>query len=264
MVTIRGEKPYAEQFNGREGETATLLSRCLFNSNGLGGGFAPRHLSRSASSLFIVVCKKEQKHLTFFNMIINAKIKFIPATIAFVLALTFVAFGQNDKQQQVEPIKKCSPIVEGLQFCTTTPVISLISGGQVHIDISLQNMTEKSLSIIHGNFYDFYDTKVTDSSGNKVYSFRETILKKYKEKTATPEEIGELLPINSMPRTITLAPQQEYKVQFNFSDFYDFKTKGKYKIDLNRKIPKQDGTGNAGISFGSIEVEVKQQEEKQN
>ena len=34
------------QFNGREGETATFLSRCLFNSTGLGGGFAPRHLSR--------------------------------------------------------------------------------------------------------------------------------------------------------------------------------------------------------------------------
>jgi hypothetical protein len=36
----------AQQINGREGETATLLSRCPLNSNGLGGGFAPRHLSR--------------------------------------------------------------------------------------------------------------------------------------------------------------------------------------------------------------------------
>ena len=35
-----------EQFNGREGETATLFSRCPLNSNGLDGGFAPRHLSR--------------------------------------------------------------------------------------------------------------------------------------------------------------------------------------------------------------------------
>ncbi len=40
----------AEQFNGREGETATLLSRCPLNSNGLGGGFAPRHLNRSTAS----------------------------------------------------------------------------------------------------------------------------------------------------------------------------------------------------------------------
>jgi len=41
----RGE---AEQFNGREGETATLFGRCPLNSNGLGGGFAPRHLKRYA------------------------------------------------------------------------------------------------------------------------------------------------------------------------------------------------------------------------
>jgi hypothetical protein len=40
-----------EQFNGREGETATLFGRCPSNSNGLAGGFAPRHLNRYASCL---------------------------------------------------------------------------------------------------------------------------------------------------------------------------------------------------------------------
>jgi len=39
-----------EQFNGREGETATLFGRCPLNFGGLGGGFAPRHLNRSAFS----------------------------------------------------------------------------------------------------------------------------------------------------------------------------------------------------------------------
>jgi len=34
-----------EQIIGREGETATLLSRCLFTFGELSGGFAPRHLS---------------------------------------------------------------------------------------------------------------------------------------------------------------------------------------------------------------------------
>ena len=37
----------AQLFNGREGETATLFSRSLVNSELRGGGFAPRHLSRS-------------------------------------------------------------------------------------------------------------------------------------------------------------------------------------------------------------------------
>ena len=38
----------SEQFNGREGETAALLSRSSVNSNLREFGFAPRHLSRSA------------------------------------------------------------------------------------------------------------------------------------------------------------------------------------------------------------------------
>ena len=46
-------KRVVEQFNGREGETATLLSHCPLNSNGLGGGFVPRHLSRWAFTLLI-------------------------------------------------------------------------------------------------------------------------------------------------------------------------------------------------------------------
>jgi len=41
-----------EQIIGREAETATLLSRCLLNSNGLGGGFRPRQFGRYAASGF--------------------------------------------------------------------------------------------------------------------------------------------------------------------------------------------------------------------
>ncbi len=39
-----------EQVIGREGETATLLSRRPLNFGGLGGGFAPRQLNRCALS----------------------------------------------------------------------------------------------------------------------------------------------------------------------------------------------------------------------
>ena len=38
-----------EQVFGREGETATLLSRCLFNSELRVIGFAPRQFGRSLS-----------------------------------------------------------------------------------------------------------------------------------------------------------------------------------------------------------------------
>ena len=36
----------AQQVIGREGETATLLSRCLFNSTSRVFGFAPRQFNR--------------------------------------------------------------------------------------------------------------------------------------------------------------------------------------------------------------------------
>ncbi len=41
-----------QQIIGREGETATLLSRCPLNFGGLGGGFASRQLRRSAAIIF--------------------------------------------------------------------------------------------------------------------------------------------------------------------------------------------------------------------
>ena len=47
---VADNKRAIEQFNGREGETATFLSRCPLKFNGLGGGFAPRHLNRSVLS----------------------------------------------------------------------------------------------------------------------------------------------------------------------------------------------------------------------
>ena len=44
---LSGEiKGAIQQIIGREGETATLLSRCLFNSELRVFGFAPRHLKR--------------------------------------------------------------------------------------------------------------------------------------------------------------------------------------------------------------------------
>jgi hypothetical protein len=43
-----------EQIIGREGETATFLSRCVVSFNLRVIGFAPRHLSRYAS--FVKMC----------------------------------------------------------------------------------------------------------------------------------------------------------------------------------------------------------------
>ena len=52
LLHTRNYKRAAEQVIGREGETATFFSRCVLNFGGLGGGFAPRHLNRSAASAY--------------------------------------------------------------------------------------------------------------------------------------------------------------------------------------------------------------------
>jgi hypothetical protein len=180
------------------------------------------------------------------------------ATLAFLcFALTISILGQDDKIERIESEKKCSSVIEGLQFCTLSPVISGKTGANVTVKVSLQNMTEKDISIIHGRFYDFYNTTVTKANGDLILSFEQITAKRYKDGTLSEKELIETLPINSSPRTIVLSPQQEYKVEFNFSYFYDFKSKGKYTIRMNRKIPKPNGTGNTELSFGDIEVEVK-------
>ncbi len=54
---------YAQQFNGREGETATLYERRSLNPKLRGGGFAPRHLNRWA---FSVARREERAAISFF------------------------------------------------------------------------------------------------------------------------------------------------------------------------------------------------------
>jgi hypothetical protein len=51
----------AQQFNGREGETATFFSHYLLTFGGLGGGFAPRHLNRWVLSGFLKTRNKSRR-----------------------------------------------------------------------------------------------------------------------------------------------------------------------------------------------------------
>ena len=53
----------AQQFNGREGETATLLFRCPLNSTLREFGFAPSRLNRSAFGDFTNRYRRDNKNL---------------------------------------------------------------------------------------------------------------------------------------------------------------------------------------------------------
>ncbi len=50
-LLIAFKQQCAQQFNGREGETATLLWKLSVKFKVVAGGFAPRHLSRWAAQL---------------------------------------------------------------------------------------------------------------------------------------------------------------------------------------------------------------------
>ena len=52
----------AQQFNGREGETATLLFRCPLNSTLREFGFAPSRPNRSAFGDFINRYRRDNKN----------------------------------------------------------------------------------------------------------------------------------------------------------------------------------------------------------
>lgn len=167
-------------------------------------------------------------------------------------------FKGDDKQ---ESQRKCSAVIEGLQFCTTSPVISVNLGENVPIDVSLQNMTQVKIIVpICANFFQKYHVSVKDSDGNKILSEKEAIQQRIENKTATSEELIQTLPICNGHLGVEkeLAPQEELKLQINLSYFYDFNAKGKYHVEISRKIPKKDGSSNVEIPLGTtIEVEVK-------
>ena len=76
-----------EQFNGREGETATFFSRCLFPLKLRGGGFAPRHLKRSMPSGAANDSAKSRQCFIFMEL--NMKILFL---LIICLSLFFSPF----------------------------------------------------------------------------------------------------------------------------------------------------------------------------
>jgi hypothetical protein len=176
--------------------------------------------------------------------------------------MIMIAIGQSKTDENLENIenignqKKCSSVVEGLQFCTSTSNISVKSGEGVRLGLSFQNMSPENISIVNGGFKEFYNVTVTDSNGRRIYSYSEELDKRANEGKATMKELIEALPVGSVAKSITLAPKEELKIEINLSQFYDLKAKGKYSVKMSRKIAKKCEGGIAEISFGDIAIEV--------
>ena len=88
-----------QQFNGREGETATLFGRCLLNFNLCGGGFAPRHLNRWVLSCKIGACMKKIAFLIFLILLcgfnLSAQTKLTQEEYAVYASILKVVYKEN-------------------------------------------------------------------------------------------------------------------------------------------------------------------------
>jgi hypothetical protein len=151
--------------------------------------------------------------------------------------------------------KKCSEIVAGLQFCTTTPTIAVKSGKNILVEMSLANRTNEPVSILVGDLETFYDVKVTDSSGKKIRSFREIMKERVEKGEASDGEWFKLFKINSRARPIDIKPNGESPFELNLSQFYDLTRPDTYQVTIARKLKDKLGKDFL-LSFGTVTIEV--------
>jgi len=154
------------------------------------------------------------------------------------LILSFFILGLETNQAQSS--LNCGAIVDGFRFCSTSSVVSTKSGEHIILNLSLQNMTDKSLNIQKGGtFNELFGVKLIDLKGTRVLSIFETLKKKQESHTLSESEAGILLQfccINKMPAKRTIAPKEEVKWELNLDDFYDLSGKGEYTLYLSRRI----------------------------
>ncbi|MEJ7862966.1 MAG: hypothetical protein WKF90_15155 [Pyrinomonadaceae bacterium] len=208
----------------------------------------------------------------------KAKMKFISLLGFFVLALSFETFGQDPKPtpnpfERLEiiiepqrpprypyrlPIRKCSLILESQQFCSSSQFISAKLGESLLIYLYLANKSENVISVMSGGqLYDLYKVIVTDPNGNRLPSIIDNLKSEVTEGKLSPEALSKSLPSYPFPRLVPIGIDTEIQQQFDLRQYYDFKTKGKYLVQIERKVVKQDGSGNIELSLGAIEVEIK-------
>src|SRR4051812_47780037 len=109
---------------------------------------------------------------------------------AFVLALIAIVFSQAVIPQESNATgRKCGPVVEGLQFCIDSSLVSVQLGEQIPVELSLVNTTHGNVTVpTHGGFNQLYDATVIDPNNKKLLSHYEEVQEKIRNNTATEEE----------------------------------------------------------------------------
>lgn len=177
----------------------------------------------------------------------------ILASLAFVNVSYLQVLLTNDKDNSP---KLCSPVTNGLKFCTNSQKITVNSDDAVVLNFSLINASEQEILVKTNRDLTKYNLKVTDENGEISLTKLE---KKIRNNAMSSDDQKDF--INSLTtshRSEILKPNQILNEKIVLSDIYDFTNPGKYYVEVARKTINPNGDGFIEISLEKIEIEVKQ------
>ena len=186
--------------------------------------------------------------------------KFVTLILGLVILLSNqIIYCQENSINSEQKI--CNSFIEGLQFCIQSPLISFKVGEPVIFVYSIKNLTNQEIKILYGRpgAATLLEATVIDENGNKIPNILETLTKKRKDGTLSEEESKTLFGFSrgSGPRSSDFNPNEETSWRWNLSYHYDFKNKGKYFVEINKKNPIQNENSNPKILLGRVEIEIK-------
>ena len=185
--------------------------------------------------------------------------------LSLILGLMVLVLGQtsssNFANNQISN-ELCSSPTHGLQLCTSSSSIVVKSGQNVLVNLTLKNISKENiLASSIGPFDPQYKFVVKDDSGNEILSTLETLKRKMENHTISKEEsskLFELCCIDGGSRGDLQLPKNQSTVFIvNLSSDYDLTKKGKYHLEIIRKIAKADKKGYFDLNLKGITIEVK-------
>jgi hypothetical protein len=149
----------------------------------------------------------------------------------------------------------CNEMSNKIKFCASVSQVPAEKGYTIVLNTLIKNLSDKNIkvSMIEG-FYEQYKIDIRNSDGKKILSYEE--LKLEENQNSNSNEITSIPTISlRSDRFKEVSPQGEFKSECNLSDFYKFE-KGKYQIEISRKLPNWKESDAEYLSAGIIEIEI--------
>lgn len=165
-------------------------------------------------------------------------------------------------KEQANPDQYCGEAIQGLQLCTSSESIKVKHGDSVEFDLILKNLTDKNLNLKPSNPFDSgLLMTIADDKGEKVPTILESFQKIKQERQLTSEESAKAFQFCCLDHAgfkgqPILPKGEELKSRPIIND-YDLSKKGKYFVDIGRRVANLNGEGDIEVWLRRIAVEVK-------